>query len=410
MTWEYIPVLNALIQVLVTIALGFLVGWLGVLSHDEFVPQAVKFVFNICLPSLVLKGIGIGIDFYAETNIWSYIVAFLILRAIALVLALGVILLTNWKEQRPSQGLGHVAVLWLTLTWISTVIMGIPISSAVFDNANLGRKYGILAGMSSFIFQLPFQLIFLEIHRAEEKIKSQMALQKVAPVLDIESNDANPIDSSHNNKKSSIIVIEESGRANPNPNEQWWKLIHADDVSYRVLWMKIGKQLVRNPVLLGIFGGLVISLSKAGKYLRCPADENCILCLDWISLLLGWLGDCVSPVSLFTMGLWMHGQGIRKLFAAQLPRLSLFMLSKLVIVPLIMVGLAKGLGLHDEAGRAAILISSLPISLASFSFGKKYKIGEEDLAANVAVGTLLMLPTVLVWNVLLDEFGLYPIN
>ena len=410
MTWEYVPVLNALIQVLVTIGLGFLAGWIGVLSHDEFVPQAVKFVFHICLPSLVLKGIGIGVDFYAETNIWSYIVAFLILRAIALVLAIGVILLTNWKEQRPSQGLGHVAVLWLALTWISTVIMGIPISSAVFGNANLGRKYGILAGMSSFIFQLPFQLIFLEIHHAEEKIKRKVGLQQVAPVLDIESNDANPIDSSHNNKKSSIIVIEESGGQNISPDEKWWKLIHADDVSYSALWVKIGKQLLRNPVLWGIVGGLVLSLSTAGKYLRCPADESCILGLDWISLLLGWLGDCVSPVSLFTMGLWMHGQGVRKLFSARIPRLSLFMLSKLVVVPLIMVGLAKGMGLDDEAGRAAILISSLPISLASFSLGKKYNIGEEDLAANVAVGTLLMLPTVLVWNVLLDEFGLYPIN
>ena len=47
--------------------------------------------------------------------------------------------------------------------------------------------------------------------------------------------------------------------------------------------------------------------------------------------------------------------------------------------------------------------------MASFSLGKKYNIGEADLATNVAVGTILMLPTVLCWNILLDKLDLYPI-
>ena len=59
--------------------------------------------------------------------------------------------------------------------------------------------------------------------------------------------------------------------------------------------------------------------------------------------------------------------------------------------------------------RAAILISTLPISMASFSLGEKYKIGETDLSVNIAIGTLLMLPTVLLWNMILDQVGVYPI-
>ena len=74
-----------------------------------------------------------------------------------------------------------------------------------------------------------------------------------------------------------------------------------------------------------------------------------------------------------------------------------------------MVGLANAVRLNDEQGRAAILIATLPISLASFSLGRQYQIGEADLAANVACGTVLMLPTVLVWNILLDKAGLYEI-
>ncbi len=47
--------------------------------------------------------------------------------------------------------------------------------------------------------------------------------------------------------------------------------------------------------------------------------------------------------------------------------------------------------------------------MASFSLGRQYHIGEAILATNVAVGTILMLPTVLIWNIVLDKVGLYPI-
>jgi predicted permease len=89
--------------------------------------------------------------------------------------------------------------------------------------------------------------------------------------------------------------------------------------------------------------------------------------------------------------------------------MALFMLSKMVLMPLLMVGIAMGFHLNDEAGRAAVLIASLPISMASFSLSSHYTIGEAVLANNVALGTALMLPTVLVWNLVLDHVGVFPI-
>ena len=150
MTWKYIPVLNGLLQIIVTIAIGVGVDTLDIISADVFVPQATSFVFNIALPCLIIKGIGIGMDFYTAYK-WSFIGVFLILRAIALIIALLVILLTNWKDKdrRRASGIGNVAVLWLSLTWISTVILGIPILSSTFGDPNLGRQYGILAGDNS---------------------------------------------------------------------------------------------------------------------------------------------------------------------------------------------------------------------------------------------------------------------
>jgi predicted permease len=83
------------------------------------------------------------------------------------------------------------------------------------------------------------------------------------------------------------------------------------------------------------------------------------------------------------------------------------MLAKLLVTPLLMVGIAKIMDLDGRSGRAAVLIATLPISLASFTLGKQYGVGEAALAANVAVGTLLMLPTVIAWSAAMDHAGLY---
>ena len=107
--------------------------------------------------------------------------------------------------------------------------------------------------------------------------------------------------------------------------------------------------MLTSSIPLGISLGLVLSLSTAGKYLNCPG-ETCIQGLAWIPNTLGWLGACVSPVSLFAMGLWMHKQH-RTVLSMHVLKLSSYMLSKLVLVPLIMVGLAHIMKLSDEAGR-----------------------------------------------------------
>ena len=373
MTWEYLPLLNSLLQILVTTAIGAGAGALGVSSAEQFVPHAVKFVFSIALPSLVIKGLGFGIDFYAESNIWSFIACFLILRAIALIVALSAVLFTNWKEkdERRRQGLGYVAVIWLSLTWISTVILGIPICSAVFGDPTLGAKYGILAGISSFIFQLPLQLLFLECHAAEEQTRvvpmdtsaivtvparnsiiSESSYSEEGTAGTVVHSDPPQQSNNHSQTKdmSTIIHVYDDSCTGRDDLRSWWWLVHAEHLSNKRLWLKIGGGLLHNPVLWAIFIGFVLSLSTVGKNFRCPS-ETCVPGLAWVGATLGWLGDCVSPLSLFSMGLWMHGEGCRRLFSMRIFKLTLYMTSKLFIVPFIMVGLATGLNLNDEAGR-----------------------------------------------------------
>jgi len=188
------------------------------------------------------------------------------------------------------------------------------------------------------------------------------------------------------------------------PFRLWLKFARRPDV-----WGRILRKVAVNPVIWGIAAGFFLSLTTIGpKYLN-PNSQDFVPGLGWLFTLATWFGDMVSPLSLFAMGVWMENQG-RQLFS-RIPLYAaiLSMFSKLVLVPLVMVGLAKACKLSDEAGRAAVLIAALPISMASFTLGSQYKIGEALISENVALGTALMLPTVLIWNLVMDEIGLFPI-
>ena len=112
--WKYIGVLNECIKILLTVGLGSVLGYIRVFDATTFVPQATKFVFNLSLPCLVIAGLGISIDFYSESMLWSYIGAFLALRAIALFACILLVVPNR------SRSVGDIAVYWLCFTWIST--------------------------------------------------------------------------------------------------------------------------------------------------------------------------------------------------------------------------------------------------------------------------------------------------
>ena len=94
-----------------------------------------------------MRGIGIAVDFYDESFLWTYMAAFLVLRAIALVFSVAMV---TFKLGSRQSGIGQVAVNWLCLSWISTVILGVPIAEAVFGNEAIGLKYGMFAGVSRY--------------------------------------------------------------------------------------------------------------------------------------------------------------------------------------------------------------------------------------------------------------------
>jgi predicted permease len=350
MAWKYILVLHKCITILLTIAVGYFLGRLKVFDAKVFVPQMVKFVFYVALPFLICQGLGVNINFYEDKYIWSYIGSFFILRLFTLIISFCIVRIQQMKDN--TIGIGQVAVTWLCLSWISTVILGAPILGAVFGDNIKGISYGILAAISSFVLQLPLQLLFLECHAFETQ--RRILNENPNDIEDTEdptpsfANTLSPLSQEGPELDSINRRVDEIDNCTPKQALLAW----LETVQQRDILSLVGKQILSNPVLWGIAGGFILSLSTIGPtYLKSPSKYA-----DWFSYLTTWVGGCVSPLSLFTMGVWISSQSniMRKI--SPLTALS-FMASKLLIMPILMVGISKAFNLDDEAGRAAVLIA-----------------------------------------------------
>ena len=140
----------------------------------------------------------------------------------------------------------------------------------------LGIKYGILAGISSFIFQLPVQLLFFECHAAEEKERTTIhannddnhlqvyqmddgdmtdattpiPIQDTTPDIEDQSQSA-----ADNGQASNSQPKEDVLSSSDNDHTEWWYLVHAENLSNASLWWKIANRVIRNPVVLGKSSG-----------------------------------------------------------------------------------------------------------------------------------------------------------
>jgi predicted permease len=106
----------------------------------------------------------------------------------------------------------------------------------------------------------------------------------------------------------------------------------------------------------------------------------------------------------------MQHEGLEDVLKVGALQIFFDMLAKLVCVPLLMLALALFLGLNDEQGRMAVVLSALPVTMASYSLTSHYEVNKARLGANVIVGMLLLMPTVLGWLVAMDTMaGVFPI-
>lgn len=349
------------------------------------------------------------------------------------------------------RSLGEVTVNWLSTTWISTVILGVPLLQALLGPAY--ANLGVVAGISSFIFQLPLMLILFEVHTwRQENLRG--GLPQVQPGSTPTSI---PLDGSEaeagvspETKSLSPAPSPASQGAQPQSAETPTKLTAgqgangaasmsaADATTMPERWRARGSSLGRlggqllgccnfrmthkqarrlelrllmNHVLWGVGIGLILSLSTLGyKYLdpgAPPACPNCRYAVGagFIYILLDYFARCTEPVAFLATGMWMVRPNP---IATGWVQAVLYMIVKLILVPMLMVGCCFAVGLEGANARAAVLVATLPVSAAAFALSKTYNVGDDVAAVNVFLGNLLILPTTIAWVSAMDGMDLFP--
>jgi hypothetical protein len=239
MAWQYQPLLNQNLQILLTLGLGMAAAYFKLVSSQTSLPTLNAFVFNILLPASVLLGLGLMSDL-RDGSTWRFIGGFIMMRAITMVVSIllfGVV----WRKS-----LGFVAVHWLLFSWVSTVVLGVPLIGSL-----LGPQYaslGVVAGISSFIFQLPVMLFMFELHSTKTKLPST----NVPP------------------HTCSVETCSEGGTSNPGVSKIESKTSVTRPASPTKLQLikQIAQQLSKNLILWAILVGIILSVTTLGpKYL-----------------------------------------------------------------------------------------------------------------------------------------------
>jgi len=81
-----------------------------------------------------------------------------------------------------------------------------------------------------------------------------------------------------------------------------WPMLLAND--HEIL-KRVSKNMLLHPIIWGIVVGFILSLSTLGQYLKPSSKNSSRIYGEWFIGVTDWFGSCVSPISLFTMGLWM---------------------------------------------------------------------------------------------------------
>lgn len=193
-------------------------------------------------------------------------------------------------------------------------------------------------------------------------------------------------------------------------------------------FMQLGLFTVVNPVLIGtalgaIWGGAKINHGKLP---------------DFLELLTSNLGNLVTPVAMLEIGVFLYhiclpvfrqalSSSKRRLPGPAAPataaggfddwRVSsvkqitvttlLVWIVKHLLVPLLTVAFCEAFGIRGYLARCAVILASLPVSVAGFTLAVRYKTQSDVMAAIIAFGNITMVVALIMVLATLDKTGAY---
>jgi malonate transporter len=151
---------------------------------------------------------------------------------------------------------------------------------------------------------------------------------------------------------------------------------------------KLARRVILNPMVLSTLVG--VGWSAFGAPMPGP-----------VSAYLRILADALTACALFAIGLGLSIDGL----LANFGRAALLTIVKLVIMPLIVLGLSIAVELDPLYSAAAVICAGVPTAKSVYILAGEYRCEESLVAATVSMTTLCSIATLIVWMYALAEFA-----
>ena len=145
------------------------------------------------------------------------------------------------------------------------------------------------------------------------------------------------------------------------------------------------RQLVANPLIIGIFCGILVRVS--GLPIPSVADR-----------VVASLASVAGPLALFAMGVSLRGYGIRGQVRQALALVSL----KLFLMPAVALGMALLLGLPELQAKVVVAAASLPAGVNSWLIANRLGTGQRLASTAMTIGTAAAAATTGLWLLVVE--------
>ena len=129
--------------------------------------------------------------------------------------------------------------------------------------------------------------------------------------------------------------------------------------------------LAKNPLVLSVFFGIILSFFN----LEFKVFES-------IEKTIAILGSTASPVALFALGAFLHGQSKENLKWS-----LLISFLKMIILPLIAIAISLYVFKNNDI-KVLTLLSSMPVAVTTFVIAEKFNLDKELIGTSILISTI----------------------
>jgi predicted permease len=156
--------------------------------------------------------------------------------------------------------------------------------------------------------------------------------------------------------------------------------VRQDYASPQAAARAVGRDLVRNPIIVGVILGALWRLSTI-PLAGVPAD------------LVERVSSVASTLALIAMGMSLRKYGIRGNVAAGLALTAL----KLILMPALVLVLARAVGLPPGPTKVAVIAAACPTGVTPFLVATQFRTGEGLASTTITLSTALAVASVAIW-------------